>query len=270
MFIKRAFNITKDNIILAQPLVLYLVILSLTMAGLAQQGNKIYFIVFAIANILLSTAFFAGWCFMARKTVEHSKKEFDKPEEKSMASLALIKEFFPGVGEFFLSITFTTIIYTGLCALVLYLAYKAGLHFLPHSHINWDNLFAAKTPEQMHDFVNTLTFTQLKILNAWFLLMSGVTVLFTFLTMFWFPAVIYDSKNPFTAFWFNIVFLFKNFFGSIGILAFLFALNMFISALTVLLNINVILSIIGLVISFYFMTYCLVLIFLYYDEKRKA
>ena len=269
MYIKRAFGITKDNIILAQPLVLYLVVISLTMAGLAQQGNKTAFMVFALANILLTTAFCAGWFYMVKKTIEHSKKEFEKSEEQSMASFALVKDFFPGVGEFFLPVTFLIIIYTTLFFAVMYLGYKFGLHALPHPHINWPEMMAAQTPEQMQKFVHSLSFTQIKILNLWMFYMGAVFFLFSFLTLFLYPAMIYDSKNPFIAFWINIKFVFKNFFGSLGLLIFLLALHMFLSALSLLFSLNVFLSIIFLVISFYFATYCLVLIFLYYDEKRK-
>lgn len=267
-FVKRAFEITKENIILAQPLVLYLVVISLTMAGLAKQQSTGAFYTFFGANILLSTAFFAGWMFMTRKTVEHSKKEFEKPEEKNIASIKLINDFFPGVGEYFLSVTAAVLLYTGIYFILIYLSYKAGIMAFGRPEIDWAKMMAAQTPEQMQAFVFSLSHAQLKLLNLWFFYIGGISVLFTFLTMFFFPAIIYDSKNPIKAFWVNLKFLFKNFTGSAGILIFLLALNMFVSILSALLSFNVILSIIGLVITFYFMTYCLVLIFLYYDEKR--
>lgn len=268
MFIKKAFIITKENIILAQPLVLYLVIISITMAGLAQVPNKIAYYTFLLANILLTTAFFAGWMYMTAKTIEHSRKEFEKPEEKSFESVKLIREFFPGVGEFFVPITFAIALYLGGYALVLFLGYKLGTHILPAPDVDFGKMLTAQTPEQMQKFIMTLSMHQLKVLNIWFAFMGAVSTIYTFLTMFLFPALIYDSKNPFIAFWKNLKFIFKNFLGSLGVMFFLLALNMFISALSVLLNINVILSIIGLVLSFYFMTYCMILIFLYYEEKR--
>ncbi len=267
-YIKQAFTITKENIILAQPLIIYLIIISLTMAGVARQNSQNAFYIFFGANILLSTAFFAGWMYMTRKTIEHSKKEYDTPDNKSIASIKLINEFFPGVGEYFLSITASILLYAGGYLILMYLSYKLGLNFLGRPDIDWGKMLSAQTPEQMQKFVGTLSFAQIKLLNLWFLFIGGISIIYTYLTMFLFPAVIYDSKNPFAAFLINIKFLFKNFAGSIGILIFLAALNMFISILSAIFSINVILSIIGLVITFYFMTYCLVLIFLYYDEKR--
>lgn len=268
MFLKRAFEITKDNIILAQPLVLYLVIISLTTAGLAHVPNQNAFYAFLVANVLLSTAFFAGWMYMTSKTIELSKQEFEKPEEKSFASLKLIKDFFPGVGEYFLPMTITIALYLGIFGIIMFLAYKAGLHLLPHPQVDWAKMLAAQTPEQMQKFIFALSMPQLKALNLWFMFMGLISSVYAFLTMFLFPALIYNSKNPFLAFWINLKFIFNNFLGSLGVLIFLFALNMIVSTFSVLMNINVILSIIGLVISFYFMTYCLVLIFLYYDAKK--
>lgn len=267
MLIKRAFSITKDNIILAQPLVLYLVVISLTSAGLSQVPNQMAFWVFFVANILLSTAFFAGWMFMTKKTIEHSKKEFEKPEEKSLASFALIKDFFPGVGEYFLSVTITIGLYLIFYVLIMFLGYKLGAHLIGNPNVDWNKMMSAQTPVQMQSFVGTLTLTQLKSLNLWFLLMGTLSVVYTFLTMFLFPSVLYDTKNPFVAFFKNLKFLCKNFIGSAGVLLYLFALNMIVSMISLLFSANVILSIIGLVISFYFMTYCVVLIFLYYEEN---
>lgn len=268
MIIKQAFKVTKDNIILAQPLVLYLVVVSLTSAGLSRVPASPVFSVFFGANILLSTAFFAGWFYMCAKTVEHEKTEYKSPEEKSIASVKLIKNFFPGVGEYFLSVTSAILLYTGIFAIILYLAFKAGTHFIPNPYINFAKIMAAQTPAQMQDYIMTLTPVQIKLLNLWFMYMGGVSFVYTFLTMFWFPALIFDTKNPFSAFWKNLKFIFKNFFGALGIVAYLYFMNFIVSAINAVSGVNIVLSIISLVVTFYFMTYCIVLIFLYYGEKR--
>ncbi len=268
MIIKQAFKVTKDNIILAQPLVLYLVVVSLTSAGLSRVPASPVFWVFFGANILLSTAFFAGWFYMCAKTVEHEKTEYKSPEEKSIASVKLIKNFFPGVGEYFLSVTSAILLYTGIFAIILFLAFKAGTHFIPNPYINFAKIMAAQTPAQMQDYIMTLTPVQIKLLNLWFMYMGGVSFVYTFLTMFWFPALIFDTKNPFSAFWKNLKFIFKNFFGALGIVAYLYFMNFIVSAINAVSGVNIVLSIISLVVTFYFMTYCIVLIFLYYGEKR--
>ena len=280
-FIQKAFNITKENIIIAQPLIIFLLIISLTFGALTQQTNKIYYLVFSTANLLLCTAFFAGWFYMIKQAIHHNKRvennEYRNNEAKIEASNALGKEFFPGVGEYFLSITYTTIVYAIVYGLLTFISFKIGLKLLPNPHINIQDFMAAanSTPAEMHKYVYSLSFQQLKAMNIWMLYIGGILSAFTFLTMFLFPAV-YDKKEsgfkilltPFVAFNRNIRFIFKHFIGSLGILIFLFLLNIVFSLLSLIFSINIILSIIGLIISFYFMTYAVVLIFLYYEENK--
>ena len=59
--IKKAFNITRDNIVIAQPIVIFMIVISLTTGALYKQTNKIAYMVFFVENILLCTAFFSGW-----------------------------------------------------------------------------------------------------------------------------------------------------------------------------------------------------------------
>ena len=281
LYIKKAFGITKDNIILAQPLIIFLIIISFTLAGLSQQTNKILHLLFLGANILLCTAFFAGWFYMIKKAIAHNRKverdEYKDEQEIAAASFALGKEFFPGVGEYFLGVSLTTVVYVVLYVLLLFACYKFGQQFLPNPHIDMQKFLAAanSTPAEMHKYVYSLSFDQIKAINYWMLFVGGTVSLFTFLTMFLYPAL-YDKSekglyvlwSPFTAFNRNIVFIFKHFFGSLGIMLFLFFLNIILSILSIVFNLNLILAIVGLIISFYFMTYAVVLIFLYYEENK--
>lgn len=285
-YIQKAFEITKENIILAQPLVIFMIVLSFTLAGLAMQAHKGTYMVFVIANILLCTAFFSGWFYMVKQGILLYRRvengEFKDPQDRAAASFALGKEFFPGVGEYFLPMTLTMIIYTAAYVLVLFLGYKAGMHFLPNPNLDIDKLtsVANSNPAEIQKYVYSLSYNQLKAINLWMLFIGAIITVFTFLTMFLFPAVY--SKNsektekselfllaPFSAFNKNLVFLFKNFLGSIGIMLFLFFLNAILSVLGVFFNLNIVLSIVGLIISFYFMTYAVVLIFLYYESAKK-
>ena len=57
-FIKKSFDITKENIVLAQPLIIFMIVLSFTLAGLGMQTNRILFYVFLVANISLVCVIF--------------------------------------------------------------------------------------------------------------------------------------------------------------------------------------------------------------------
>lgn len=276
--IKKAFDITKENLIIAQPLILFLIILMFTTSTLMQQTNKYAYVIFLIANLLLCTAFLAGWFYMIIKAIAHNKKaengEYKNNQEKTEASMALGKEFFPGVGDYFLPMTFTMLFYIAVYLLILFVSFKAGLKFIPHPQLNWVEFMTAanSTPVEMQKYVSTLSFTQLKSLNLWMFYMGGIASIFSFLTMFLFPAV-YDKKEffflaPFSSFNRNLIFIFKNLFGAIGIIIFLFFLNLVISLLSLFFSVNIVLSVVGLLLTFYFMTYAIVLIFLYYEDKK--
>lgn len=281
LYIKKAFELTKENIVLAQPPIFFMIIFSITFAALATQTVKLYYIIFSAANIMLCTAFLAGWFYMIKKGIEHFKKAqnggYKDDKEKASVSFALGKEFFPGVGEYFPQVTYTTVIFVILSAILAYASFKFGIHHLPKPDINWTEFMsvANSTPAEMQKYVYGLSFEQLKALNIWMLYLGGIFTVFSFLTMFLFPTVM-DCKEerfkklliPFIAFNKNLVFLFKNFVGAIGVVAFLFLLNIFMSLLSLIFNMNFILAIIGLILSFYVMTYAVILIFLFYEERK--
>lgn len=277
-YIKKAFDITRKNVIIIQPLVLFLIVFTFTTSALLQLAHKITYIVFLTTNILLFTAFISGWFYMIKKAIDHNQKvendEYKNDREEAEASLALGKEFFPGVGDFFPAVTFTLLCYVAVYILIIFVSYKSGMNFLPSPDINWNDFVAAanSTPVEMHQYVASLSYEQLKAINLWMLYTGGIVSVFTFLTMFLFPAV-FDKKEqyffvPFSAFNRNLVFICKHFLGSLGILVFLFFLQIVFSVLSLFFSLNIILSIIGLVISFYFATYAIVLIFLYYETQK--
>lgn len=276
--IQKAFDITKENIILAQPLILYLLAASFTFTGLAMQSNRLAYIVFLITNILLFTAFLAGWFSMIKQGILLNRRiengEFQKAEDRAAASWDLGKAFFPGVGDYFLQVTLTTLAYVAIFVLLAYVFFKLGQNYLPHHVLNLQkiNTLANSSPAEIQKFVYGLSYEQLKAINIWMLYLSSVAFGYTFITLFLFPAI-FDQKEsfwlaPIKSFYRNILFLFKNFLGAVGIILFLLVLNTFISILSVIFNLNIVLSIIGLIISFYFTTYAVVLIFLYYDERK--
>ena len=277
-YIKKAFDITRKNLIIIQPLILFLIVLTFTTSALFQLVHKITYIVFLTTNILLCTAFLSGWLYMIKKTIEHSQKaengEYKNDKEEAEASIALGKEFFPGVGDYFPAVTFTVLCYVAVYILIMFVCFKSGTYFLPRTNINWVDFMTAanSTPVEMQKYVAALSYEQIKAINIWTFYMGGIGSILMFLTMYLFPAV-FDKKEqyffvPFSAFNRNLVFICKHFFSSLGLIVFLFFLQLIFSILSVFFGMNIILSIIGLIIAFYFWTYAVVLIFLYYETKK--
>lgn len=279
-FIQKAFDITRENLILTQPLILFMIVLSFTLAGLSMQTSNVRFVVFLAANVLLSCAFAAGWFFMIKQGIYLNKRiengEFRKKEERAEASLALGKAFFPGVGESFWAMTFTVLFYALIGGALMFAFYKLGVKFLPAANIDWKQLYSLSNaaPAEIQKYILSLSFEQLKAINIWMMYALSVLGGFSFLTMFLYPALMEaDPKEnvffaPFKAFLQNLKFLLKNICGSMGIMIYLLVLNMILSVLSVIFNLNIILSVVGLIATLYFMTYAVVLIFLYYEDRK--
>ena len=273
--IKKAFDITRDNIVTAQPLIVFLLIISLTTVGLAQQSNKIAFIIFFISNFLLTTAFLAGWFYMVKKTVLLSKVEYEKPEERTAASFDLLKDFFPCVSAYFVPVTVVFLIYVLLSAGIIYLVgVEWGFGYLTSHNVHLTKIYQAALQSQqaLEKYLYSMTFGQIQAINIWMMAVTFAAAVYSFLTLFWFPALFYMEKinflSPFTSFWKNIKFLFKNFLGALGIMCFLSILNFAVFMVNAVFSINIILSVIAFFIMFYFATYYIILIFLYYDTKQ--
>lgn len=271
--IKKAFDITRENIIIIQPFIIYMLVNSITSVGLMRQTNRVAFIVFFIANFLLTTAFLAGWFYMVKKTVEQSKVEYDRKKDKMAASFDLIKEFFPGVGAYFIPVTVVcTLIFCVVFAICYLGLFDLGLNYLKANDVHVGQIVhsALQSQDAMEKYLNSLTFSQLKAINFVVMASVGCFLGLGFLTMFWFPALINTNgwASPFCSFIENLKFIFKNFIGIVGIVCFLAFLNFLMLMINAIFSVNIILSIIALFIMFYYSTYYIILIFLYYDEKK--
>ena len=270
--IKKSFVITYKNLILAQPFVLFLLVFSILSGGLySVQKNAIAFLVFGLSLIFLFVAFLAGWFYMAKKTIAFELYENLDDEEKSLKSFGLIKQFFPGVGEYFLPMVGIFILFMLLSAITAFLVYKTGLKFIGAPNFDAEAFKAASVSAvKMQEYLASVPIEKVKNFIYWICLVSFSGMIFQFLTMWFVPAMFYNAKNPFKALFLGLKFLFKNFFASIGIALFLLIFNIFVSMVNSLLAFNVILSLIGFLLFFYYGTYFIVLIFLYYGQNGES
>lgn len=268
-YFKDAFKYTNENIILATPLVLFMLILSVYL-GVARFSNKNLFalILLLVTLLLMISAFLAGWFYMAKKAIDISSEEYIMDEDRTKASFGLIKEFAIGVGDYF----FTFIGYS-LFVTVLAVALALGVYYLG-THIIGDFGFsiealskAAASTEGMKIFLTSLTPEQLMRLNKWNMLFMAVSSLFSFFTLFWVPNIIYHTKNPVTSLFKSIKLVFLKFKGTFVLFIYVMFINFVISFLNTIAAVNPILYFVMSIIYFYFIVYTIVLIFLYYDKE---
>lgn len=265
----KAFKVTNENIILTTPLVLFLFLLSLYL-GVAQKApvNNASVILLSFTILFMLSAFFAGWFFMVKRAIDLEKLEFVADEDKAKASFALLKEIPIGIGEYFIPFIGALILYSVIFLVLLFAAFKFGMHFIGNIGLSLDQLkLAFNSPEAMKHLVSTLSTAQLTKLNSWNFLFLSIVSFFSFITMFWSVQIVSGTKNPILGFVKSINFLFKNFLGSVVLFVYISIINFVVSLINAFSTINPIVYFISMIIYFYFLVYIVVLIFLYYDRQ---
>lgn len=267
--INKSFGITWRNLILTQPFILFMLIFSILSGGLAGvMRNNAAFIVCTLSLLLLITAFLAGWFYMTKKTISFDLDDTTEADDKAYKSFGLVKQFFPGVGEYFLPVTLLGILYLLFTLCVVFLAFKLGIKYIGMPDIDIAKLnAAADSSRDMQAYFSTLPYDKVLSIVKWVSYSFLIAIGIQFFTMWWIPALFYNTKNPLKAFLLGIKFLFRKFGASLGIMLFLMMFNFFISFVTTVSGQNIMLSLLSLLLFFYYATYYIVLIFLYYGQN---
>lgn len=272
--VKNSFILLKDNIVILQPLVLYVLIIGILIKpAMSMHVFNIYSILLLISIFLFTIAFIAGWFYMAKVAISNRNIVYDSLEDKNIASLNLLKQFFTGVGEYFLPMALTIILYVVFFIAFSFIAYKAGLHIIgkPQFDIETIKYFSGMNPEELQKYLAAASVSDKVIISFynWSLYFSFVSLLFSIITVFWFPIIFYKTKNPFMAYFYNIKFTFYNILDVSIIVIFLTLINLLLSFINIFASLNIVLSVISLLLMFVYMNYYILLVFLYYDEKTQ-
>lgn len=272
--IKHAGVILRDNLVLITPVLMFLVIIMLLTSHFIFAGNAVVSYSLAVCIVLFTFAFLSGWFAMIKKAVENSKVPNLTKEQKLKNSNDLFGDFFASIPQNIFYVGIVIIIYFALLACVLFLAQKIAGHFFGDLNFIVDAFKTISTPSATKDFLNSLTTDQLFTLYAWQMTIIGALILFSFLTMYFAPAVMYCTKTPFLAVWNAFKNLFKHFFASLGIFIFLILINtvlqLFFGALNIYTGSNAVIQTITFLVLVIFMVWATVIIFTYYDEKNSG
>lgn len=272
--VKNAFTLLKNNTIVIQPLILFMLIASYLSAPITLANFYTLHSLLAIFTLfMLSSAFLAGWFYIIKLTVSTKDKILPTPESIALESFSNLKKFFTGVGDYFLSILGAIIVYLITLFAFSFLAYKLGVHFIGDISVSkeLEKVLTSSTPEAMQQALNSLNYTapeQIKLVY-WGAYISMLSLIFSFFTTFYGATIFYETKNPLVSMILTLRFIFRNFLGSIGIFLFLLFLQFVVYLLNVLSMVNVFVSILTLIIIFFYLSYQVILVFLYYDEKTQ-
>lgn len=257
---KKVFELTNKYIILATPLLLFLFLLSIYSFVVMRNGQPAIILFGLTLMFFMVVAFTAGWGKMIKSAV--LENSLDEP-------YLIIKDFAPGVGEYFLSSFGLLVIALLINIGLLFITYYIGMYFIGDVGITADALTKAMTNnEALKTFLSSLTTAQLLKLNMWNMLILSVIASTYFIMMFYPAALFFESKNPIKAFGISLKHTFsKKFFSVLGIYLLIFGVNFFISIFSAIMASNSIMSFVMTLINFYFICYVAIGIFYFYNKN---
>lgn len=252
----KTFNLTNKYIVLTTPLILYSLISSVYLVISMGNSNFINLLFAIILLILMTSAFIAGWFNMIKLAITDYK---DEPN-------SLIKEFVPGVGEYFLPSlgAFFIILTTIITALTI--SYFIGINNIGDPGISSEALTnALKDSVALKNFVANLNTEQLVKINLWNSLILTTTAVSYFLIFLYIPALFLKNKNPFVAYLISLKDLFsKKIFKTLAIFLLILMLSFFLSLLSTIFGNFLIIHFLITLLNYYFFTVISVGVFYYY------
>lgn len=267
---KNAWIILKLHSLLTVPFILYLYFMSLVMTKSQNAPTSVAFCVFVIAAFLLTSCFFSGWFFMAKNAINNFKEiETKGPNPEIDYAFSNLKMFYSGVGEYFIPTILAIVFYLGLLALFMFVIYALGYHVIGEFPISYSQLkLISISPIETNHVVNALNQNEVVKLSAWSFLFVSAYLLFSFSTMFYFPALFLSSKNCIVAFIKGFMLTYRNIAVTITLFLFYVLSKTILSILNTLFASNFLLSTACLLIIVYFAAYWIIIVYCAYEQKE--
>lgn len=261
---KKSLKLVNNNLILIEPLLIFcLLSIIITYPLRLDTGLSVAKIVLIASLGCLLCVFNAGWLNMFHKSIE---KDYNNENNENANQIGLIKEFFPGVGQYVFTIAGGIIIYLIFLVIIAII----GIKFIgiPDIFTHKNLLTSIQTEADAIKFINSITPADKIKIGAWDLMILIILPLLSFLTMFWRQAVIALDKNPIAAYWESLKTVAKNPLNSIMIMMAYWATVIFISVIGSLFQ-NSIFQLVILMLIFFTEVYFTMVAFLYFEKYRK-
>ncbi|MEI8389745.1 MAG: hypothetical protein WCG23_07645 [bacterium] len=258
--IPRTFNIVKINQVLIMPFLMFLL---LVVVVLSPGGINPFVIVAVLA---LKSVFLSGWLNMFHMCLENTNNENISDEQKTLNSLNLYKEFFPGVGKYFQKIFWGILIFI----LFVNLVESAIFHFLgTFKSFSLENLpQTLSTKSDFLNFWNKISHAdKIRIFKIAAIDMSFVGF-FSYLTMLWTQFVVVENKNPVSAFISSIKAVLNDPINTFLIFTLMLISFIFIFVLNFMLGENILSQLLTLMLFAYVIVYYTMMTFLYFERYR--
>lgn len=259
--IPRTFDLVKVNQVLIMPFLMFLLLVVVVLSPLGGINPFILVAVLALKSVFLS-----GWLNMFHMCLENTKDDNISDEQKTLNSLNLYKEFFPGVGKYFQKIFWGVLIFL----LVINLAESAIFHFLG----NFKSFSLENLPQTLSTKADFLTFWN-KISHVDKITIFKIAAidmffigLFSYLTMLWTQFVVVEDKNPVKALALSAKAVLSDPINTFLIFASMIISFIFVFGLNFMLGGNILGQLLTLMLFAYVIVYYTMMTFLYFERYR--
>lgn len=266
---KKSLDIVKDNPFITLYFVLYLIVLFLITPFLIAGRNMLIAMILGILMLLLTCAFISGWFNMIKTSTLNYKKD-KTPEQKLEEAVKLKNDFFAGVSEYILPVIVGTVIIIGLFYIHSYLS---DLIFGKIDKVIYDLSKYTNDTEALKNYFVTLPESTWAVIFKKSIFSYIACSLITLFFLYW-SASLYMNKNctsfaaPFSAIWYAIKVMFKNFFQTAFVFIILMIINFILISIQAFFMENVVISFITMILRIYFAAYIVVLIFDLYEANK--
>src|SRR5574344_1789033 len=274
-YFSNSLKITNNNLILATPLILFILFAS-TYLMLSPATKLFNIVIVLLLFFAMTAAFFSGWFYTIKLAVEDFvvPKKIDvvvsddgNKSQVKEDTFFLIKQFPTGVANHFVQYFLMVILFFVLLTIVIFITFKTAYLLIGGIGISRPELFwALSSPEAMRKIISSLTVEQQIRLSYWNLYFLFTTTLYSFIVMFWAPEIIYNEISVVKALAHSVVKVFKKFFRALTMFAFLMLVYFLISIISTLIR-NAFIEFFMTVVYFYFLVHAAILKFLFYKKE---
>jgi len=271
---RNAIKAANSNIILTIPLIIFVKLIDLYSSYSNYDLDFLpKFIISTVTILFMFGIFCSAWFFMVRGAVDNSEKIFILDNDRTKASLSLFKTIPEGVSKLFLPFIGVYLIFLAIQVILTPVVYYLGINIIGSldaeslADIQTLALTSVSESNSMAVLLDKLQPAQIVFFAKWSLLFMVVTSVVMYLLTLWVPEIVYHTTNPLKALFKSIAKLFRKFFET----SFMFAMLWFFGFILLFLDtfsmINPVIYLVMNVISFYFILYLSVCIFLYYKTR---
>jgi hypothetical protein len=262
---RRSFVLLRHNMVLSLPFLAFWLLIGFVLVSLSGGGERLFSLVLLLG---IMSAFTSGWFNMFKKCVETPLNENLPEDELTEDSFSLFKEFFPGVGKYFVRIAVGLTLFLLVFNVLMLGIETLALHFLGgfESFRPEEMIKAMNQPSFMPDFWKNINDTDKSRIISIAALEVGFTVLLAYLAMFWAQFVVLKDISPLKGFLKSIITTVKDFLRTFPI----FVLNTLLLAgvfvISAVLGVNPLIRLVMILLFVYALVFHILMTFLYVER----